>query len=345
VIKGGSPGAAVCAWQPDALAGRAEVPSALWPDGTEAPFTLEAAVLDAIQASLGQAPAFEPEFEAGAAQAAPRFQSFEFKRLEPGAPAPPPAPRAEQPRPQAGFSTWAPAELEPPAAGVSGNAGLNSALANELLAEARLALHNAQAQAVETLRQAEARAAEILAGAERQAAEAVQRAEAQAGEINRQGYSDGMAAAAAEMGELLRTTSAIVDEVNRWREDTFDQSEMMILRLVIEIAQTMFGDGLPLDPETLGSTFSRALAHAKTLGDLRIYVHPEDAAALSAQWPRQQSVASGQQIELIASEIIKRGGCFIEGQFGAVDSRVESQMKLVQETLLATQAAAAGGQA
>jgi flagellar biosynthesis/type III secretory pathway protein FliH len=234
---------------------------------------------------------------------------------------------------------WQPAELDLTILPVLG-LGDQSGLAAMYLGEVHTTLQAAQARTKEILRAAEARAAQTLAAAEALAAEIVRRAEGQANSVTRQGYSDGMAAANAEMAELLRTTSSIVEETHAWREELYAQGELMMLRLVIEIAQTIFGDGLPLDPETLGGAFSRALAQAKTLGDLRIYVHPEDAAVLGTIWAQQQSVICGQRIELIPSDIIKRGGCFIEGQYGAVDSRVESQFKLVQDTLLAAQTAA-----
>ncbi|MBN1536743.1 MAG: hypothetical protein JW908_08435 [Anaerolineales bacterium] len=182
--------------------------------------------------------------------------------------------------------------------------------------------------------QANSMAEEIVSKAEKQASEIIQQAESQATQLTHQAYQDGLAAANAEISDLLKTARAIAEEVDAWRENTLAKGEMMMLRLVIEIAQSLFGEGLPLDPDTLGNAFSRALAQAKTLGDLRIYVHPEDAVALTPHWAQQQETFSGQKIELIPSEIIKRGGCFIEGQYGNVDARIETQLKMTKDTLL-----------
>ncbi len=180
------------------------------------------------------------------------------------------------------------------------------------------------------------RAAEIIAKAEKQANEIIQQAESQAMQLTHQAYQDGLAAGNAEISDQLKTARAIVEEVETWRENTLSKGEMMMLRLVIEIAQSLFGEGLPLDPDTLGNAFSRALTQAKTLGDLRIYIHPEDAVALTPHWAQQQATFSGQKIELIPSDIIKRGGCFIEGQYGSVDARVETQLQMTKDTLLET---------
>jgi hypothetical protein len=46
-----------------------------------------------------------------------------------------------------------------------------------------------------------------------------------------------------------------------------------------------------------------------------------------------QSGISGQEIALIPTEVIQRGGCFIEGQFGSLDARVGTQLQMVGEAL------------
>lgn len=189
-------------------------------------------------------------------------------------------------------------------------------------------------QAQEILQQAQIKAEQILAEAGAEAQRIILEAQEQATMIQRQAYADGQAAANAEAQNMLRAARAIVDEVQKWKENLFEQGEMMMLRLVIEIAQTIFGDGLPLDPDTLGQAFTRALGQAKSLGDLRIYLHPEDATVISAHWDKLQGVTAGQKVELIPSDLIKRGGCYIEGQYGTVDARVETQFQLATDALL-----------
>ncbi len=191
-------------------------------------------------------------------------------------------------------------------------------------------------QAETRLQQAQTEAERILAQAQAEAERILQEAQEKAILMQRQAYADGQAAANAEAQGMLQTARAIVEEVQKWKENLFEEGEMMMLRLVIEIAQTIFGDGLPLDPDALGQAFTRALSRAKSLGDLRIYLHPEDAAVLSAHWDKLKGVTAGQKVELIPSEMIKRGGCYIEGQYGTVDARVETQFQLATDALLET---------
>ncbi|MGB9640446.1 MAG: FliH/SctL family protein [Anaerolineales bacterium] len=219
------------------------------------------------------------------------------------------------------YQTWQPTELEP----LMGVVGIHNG---------SVSTHYAKSQAEAILHDAKQKAEEILHQAELEALHIRERAQCEAEETYQNARQKGLAAANAETQSMLLTAKSILEEVQAWKEAMFEQGEMMMLRLVIEIAQTMFGDGLPLDPDTLGQTFSRALNQAKTLGNLRIFVHPEDAAVLATHWNKLQGAIGGQQVELIPSEVIKRGGCYIDGQFGSVDARVETQFETIKESLL-----------
>jgi flagellar biosynthesis/type III secretory pathway protein FliH len=65
---------------------------------------------------------------------------------------------------------------------------------------------------------------------------------------------------------------------------------------------------------------------------LRVRVHPGDAAVLSPTWA-QQAAPTGQRLELVPDENIRRGGCLVEGEAGMVDARVETQQQLVLSAL------------
>ncbi len=248
------------------------------------------------------------------------------------------------------ISPWEPCEIKPFTRSESEITSPNPGAAREnnpeqagWFAAQRALTENTLAQARQTLLNAEKGAAQILHNAESRAAEILGQAEAQADRVYDEARHQGVAAAETETANLLGAAKAMVDEIAAWKENQIAQGESMMLRLVIDIAQSIFGTGVPLDPETLCQAFGRALAEAKPLGSLRIYLHPDDAEALGPRWGKQQAALSGQNIELVPSEIIKRGGCFIEGQYGSVDARVDTQFQLVKETLLSSLAEAGGG--
>jgi flagellar assembly protein FliH len=173
----------------------------------------------------------------------------------------------------------------------------------------------------------------ILEKARAQAAELIRTAQAQAAEVTEQAQQEGREAAEAETAHLLLSAKGVLDEVCVWRESVAARSEGMILALVTDIAQTLFGEGWTLDRGALHAAFARAVAEARPLGDLRIHVHPDDAVVLGASWPEQQAAQSGQRLELVPDAAIRRGGCTVEGDYGLVDARVETQLHLAGEAL------------
>jgi flagellar assembly protein FliH len=186
-----------------------------------------------------------------------------------------------------------------------------------------------------TVVQAEANA--LLAEAQAQAEALLREAHAQAEQLRQQAYAQGRAEAEAELRDLLRTVSTMVQETRSWHETFLAQSEPLVLEMVAAIARALFSEGFALDAETLQQTYTRVLEHARALGDLRIYVNPEDARLLDPYWKEAQAALRDQRIKLIPSESIRRGGCFVEGQYGAVDGRIEVRLErlltsLIQET-------------
>lgn len=252
-----------------------------------------------------------------------------------------PAAPSAPPRPQECPTAWVLPELAFAIHARDSGSSAHSTL--DWLAETQTTVETALAQAQHnfqdselTLRSAQQQAAEILSQTSAQAGAMLQQAETQAAAISAQARAEGIAAAEEQTANLIRSAHEILNEVKIWRDHLLTQGEMMMLRLVIEVAQSIFGAGVPLDPETLGQAFTRALTEARTLGGLRVHIHPEDAAILGPHWVKQQEALSGQRIELVPSDLIKRGGCFVEGQFGSVDARLDTQLQLVEETLLST---------
>jgi flagellar assembly protein FliH len=199
-------------------------------------------------------------------------------------------------------------------------------------AEARQLEQAARAKAAEIEQLARAQAAEFEQLANEQAEEVVRVAKEQAAEVTRQARREGFEAAEADAGQLLLAAQGVLDEVRAWRSSMFAQSERAVLDLVAHIAKVIFGEGVALPREALEAAFGRALTEARPLGNLRVRVHPSDAAVLSPTWA-QQAAPTGQRLELVPDENIRRGGCLVEGESGMVDARVETQQQLALGTL------------
>ncbi|NMB87373.1 MAG: hypothetical protein GYA17_03370 [Chloroflexi bacterium] len=186
---------------------------------------------------------------------------------------------------------------------------------------------------VDPILEASEKAAEIIRIAQQQADSIVQQAQHKADEVALEAHRQGWAAAEAETTGMLQTAQSLIDQIVAWREELFAQSEPTILALVKDIGQAVYGPGMILDSEALQQNLNRAVENARSLGDLRIFIHPDDAANLGPFWREFQISLGGHQIQVVASSAIQRGGCFIDGQWGSVDARVETQLKTVMEAL------------
>lgn len=176
-------------------------------------------------------------------------------------------------------------------------------------------------------------ATQLITDARRQADDIIRQAEQQAKSIQEQAYQDGWNTSMGELQGHFATAKSLVQETIAWRDELMSQSEPIILELVRNVAQKLFGEGFVLDSETLQSTFTRVLENARSLGNLRVYVNPDDATLLGPYWREYQESISSHQIEVIPSSSISRGGCYVNGQWGSADGRIETQLKALMETL------------
>jgi flagellar assembly protein FliH len=204
-------------------------------------------------------------------------------------------------------------------------------------AEASQSAQALMAEAEETaaamLAQAQAQRSEILLQAQRAADEMIAEARQEIETAQKMAYQLGQEAAQADAANYLKAANAVVEEVHAWQVTLVQQSTPALLAIARDIAEKMFGEGAVLDNHALQQNLNRLLTNAKILGDINIYLNPQDALTLDSGWREIRSRIAGNRIQIVPSETITRGGCFIEGQMGTVDARVETQLNAVLETL------------
>lgn len=183
------------------------------------------------------------------------------------------------------------------------------------------------------LSEAKDRADEIIAEADKNAAEIISQAQAEGDNIKQKAFMEGMSAARAEVSQTMHQVERIVQETQVWQEQVMHQSRGKIIEMVISIGRKLFGHGYELPPEQIDRIVSRAINEGSRLGNLRIYLNPEDAKALVNLWQESELTLNGQQIQIVSSQNISRGGCFVDGQFGVVDGRVEEQVDQIMDSL------------
>ena len=84
----------------------------------------------------------------------------------------------------------------------------------------------------------------------------------------------------AEMAQAVKAAHATTTELHEWQTALMAQGEQIMVQMVKEISQTMFGEGINLDPNALQINLNRVMENAQRLGDLNIFLNPRDAKLL-----------------------------------------------------------------
>ena len=187
---------------------------------------------------------------------------------------------------------------------------------NQLLAEA----HNSRSESLRLMEETRQQVNSLL-----------ERTELDAQQRRQEAYELGKGQAEAEYATLLETARQLITEVNNWRVEVLANSEAEVIGMIKDIAAALFGEGMLLDQKVLEEVFARALGRARSMGNLRVFANPKDALRLDADWRDFQVSISGQRIQVIPNETIRPGGCFIEGDQGSVDARIETRLGAVMK--------------
>ncbi len=209
-------------------------------------------------------------------------------------------------------------------------------LLDEAVRNERKILDEARRQAEAILEEAQARAEAILQEANQSVQELTaqkEQIEKQIDEIRSAAFEEGLNEGKIEAAQIIQSTNTIFSEAENWWRNMIAQSEPQVVQTIQAIAQKMFGSGVTLDTQTLKEVVGRAIEEANRLGNVRVYLNPEDAEKLISLWQESEIMYNGQKIELIPNQTIQPGGCYLEGEYGSVDSRVETQLKLIQDSL------------
>jgi type III secretion protein L len=168
----------------------------------------------------------------------------------------------------------------------------------------------------------------LLANARAQADAIRAQAAAARDQAVREGHEQGRAQAAAEIAALLVEARAQADRLR-------EASTPTAIALAVKMAEQIVGRAVMLAPEVMVDITGAALAACRPRGDwVRVRVHPDDAAAVTA---RRDALAArgprGAALEIVADESIGRAGCVIETAFGRVDARLETQLAALERAL------------
>lgn len=176
--------------------------------------------------------------------------------------------------------------------------------------------------------------------ARKTAGEIVTAARDESEKIRQDAYNNGRGQALAELDKAAQNAHLVINELQVWQKETIQQNEPLIYEVIHKIGRALFGEGLILDNEVLQQNLNRVMKIAESCGDLRVYLNQQDVFNLDPEWRRFQESLSGKKIQIIPSETILPGGCFVQGELGVVDARVETQLNSIMSALNPNQSGA-----
>ena len=192
---------------------------------------------------------------------------------------------------------------------------------------------DAEKEKAQLLRDARVQVDQMLVEARTAAEQILSQAQTEYEQMKRDGYQEGLDSARNELQGALAATHQMVQETHEWQASLIKNGENVLINMLKELAQTMFGAGVRLDAEALQINLNRIMENAQRLGDLNIFLNPQDASLLDTSWRDYQLLITGNKVRLIPSEKIKPGGCFVKGSMGMVDARVETQLAAILNTI------------
>jgi flagellar assembly protein FliH len=194
-------------------------------------------------------------------------------------------------------------------------------------------------EAATILMQARTQAEDILLEAQATADKVIRQAQEEIDSEKKAGYRQGWNEGRNELREALQAVHAMTEETRLWRDSLMTQGEQILIEMLKEIAQTMFGEGVRLDANALQINLNRMMENAQKLGDLNIFLNTRDVELLDPSWSEYQLLITGNRVKIIPSEKITLGGCVIKGSMGMVDGRVETQLSAIINTIEETRGA------
>ncbi|MDR1785110.1 MAG: flagellar assembly protein FliH [Spirochaetaceae bacterium] len=200
------------------------------------------------------------------------------------------------------------------------------------LAENSALKAGAEADAAETQKEARDEADRIIREA-REAQDALKKEAQDAGRA--QGYDEGYQEGKKEADRLIGRLHTILDRLMERRQEILDETEQQVVDLVLLMARKVVKALSAQDREVVVSNVLEALKKVKGRGDVIIRVNMDDLEVAAAHKQEfVEAVEGGRNITLAEDSGVDKGGCLIETDFGAVDARIASQLKELEQKIL-----------
>jgi flagellar assembly protein FliH len=155
-----------------------------------------------------------------------------------------------------------------------------------------------------------------------------------------QGERAGNEAAVARADAMLRRLAQTIEELQALRSEVIHRTERQVVELALAIARKVIHRETTIDTDLLMAMARVALDRLADTTTASIRLHPDDHAAVIGR--SQSGVgAAGHAVEVVADASVRRGGCVVRSDVGAIDIGVSAQLDELTRALLGDDATVA----
>lgn len=147
-----------------------------------------------------------------------------------------------------------------------------------------------------------------------------------------QGMKEGIAAGHEQVRKQVERFAAMLHDLARPFEQLDAQVEQELLALSTALARQILRRELKTDPShVIGIIRDAIKALPVTSRDVRVYLHPEDAAVVRSHLAPTESERAWQIVE---DPVMTRGGCQVVSASSRVDGRLETRLTTMLAELM-----------
>jgi len=208
-------------------------------------------------------------------------------------------------------------------------------------------IDEAKAEAARIIEQAEEQAAKLRERMEQEFAawEATRRQELEAeleglrqavrNQAYREGYASGEQAAEEKWHQELETAARVLREATAMKSEIIGEAEPFLLNLSVQIAETIIGRQLSLEPEWALEMVRNVLARERRKGLVTLCVSPEQFPYIREAREELRMVLDSQaELQIVPDSSVRGYGCVVRTDFGTLDARIDAQLMEIKQALL-----------
>ncbi len=137
-----------------------------------------------------------------------------------------------------------------------------------------------------------------------------------------------------ELGDARAEVAAQWIALAEQRDRQLAALEPQLVELGLQLARRILDEELRLAPERIAALAAPLLARVRRARQVVVRVHPDDRDALAAQLPALRASAElAAAVHIQDDPDLARGDCVVVSDAGALDARIETQLRALGKAL------------